>query len=85
MLDSFLFAPFGSTCPFIIIMNPYLIHMVPGTSVAAHISQLHATMRDHMQNPSLSFIMCWNVLGHYCGRSQLLLPGLSIGNDIVTL
>jgi len=55
MLNSFLFVPFGSTCQFIIIVNPYLIHMVPGTSVAAHISQLHATMRDHMQNPQSEF------------------------------
>ena len=54
MLNSCLFIPFGSTCHFII-MNPYLIHMVPGTSVVAHISQLHAAMRDHMQNPQSEF------------------------------
>ena len=29
--------------------------MAPGTSVVAHISQLHAPMRDHMQNPQSEF------------------------------
>ena len=36
-------------------MNPHLIHMVPGTSVAAHISQLHAAMLMHMQDPQSEF------------------------------
>jgi len=47
--------PFCSTCQFIITMNPHLIHMAPGTSVVAYISQLHAAMRAHMQNPQSEF------------------------------
>ena len=38
-----------------ITMDPHLIHMVPGTSVAAHICQLHAAMLIHMQDPYSEF------------------------------
>ena len=36
-------------------MNLDVIHMVLGTLVAAHISQLHAAMLIHMQDPQSKF------------------------------
>jgi len=38
-----------------IVLDPYLIHMVPRTSVAVHISQLHLIMVAHMQDPQSEF------------------------------
>ena len=36
-----------------IIMGSYMIHMVPRTSIAAYISELHVAMEAHMQDPHL--------------------------------
>ena len=36
-------------------MDPYAIHMTPGTSIAAHISRLHASIIVHLQDPYLDF------------------------------
>ena len=52
-------------------MNPYLIHMAPGISIGAHISQLHAAMWVHMQNPQSEF---HNVLE----RTRILLWSLPV-------
>jgi len=38
-----------------VIMDLYVIYMVPGISVATHISQPHAAMVTHIQDPFLEF------------------------------
>ena len=37
------------------LVDPYAIHMAPQTSVAAHISTLHAAIVAHMQDPFSEF------------------------------
>jgi len=36
-------------------MDPYVIYMTLGTSVATHISRLHASIVAHMQGPYYEF------------------------------
>jgi len=45
-------------------MDPYAVHMMPGTSVATYIALPHANIVAHVQDPFLKFqsIMvctCW--------------------------
>jgi len=63
-------------------MNPYAINMTSSTSVATHISFLHASMIAHVQDPFSEFYL-WSVCVNYCGTYKWLPHGLSIGSIIM--
>jgi len=66
-------------------MDPYAIHMTPGTSIAAHISRLHASIIVHLQDPYLDF----HHVSTYTRKRLWSLPrcphGSSLGIDTMIL
>jgi len=66
-------------------MDPHVVNMMLGTSVAIYISLLHANMVAHMHTPFLSFIVLWSMHVGYCGPYLRLAFRMSLGPDIMTL